>query len=174
MKNFLLSLTIGIIFISCTTSKQINNNTKNQNQSSGIIKNRNILDSLLRAASNKKIDSSKPIVAIYYPGKDPCNSGGSATRKSRQERYNVMEKGINKISESNIIYIYKDSSGLYGRNDGFKDWYKDPEKTFEQLFFEQHYPCSSFVVISKNGRYISHFGEFSIELVWKVTKALKK
>ena len=76
-----------------------------------------------------------------------------------------MEKGINKIKESNIIYVYKTQEGLI---DGFKEWFKDPEQTIEKLFFKRHYPCSSFVIISENNEFISHFGEFSKEYLWKV------
>jgi tRNA(Ile)-lysidine synthase TilS/MesJ len=59
-------------------------------------------------------------VIIYYPGKDWCNSSGSATRRKVRKWYNEMEKGINKIKESTIICIYKDTVGLYCKNDGFK------------------------------------------------------
>jgi hypothetical protein len=42
----------------------------------------------------------------------------------------------------------------------------------ERLFFKYHYPCESFVVISKKGEFISYFGEYSKEYVWKVAKIL--
>lgn len=133
----------------------------------GVLQNRKYLDSLLTSSTNKVIDSSKPLVIIYYPGKDPCNSGGSATRRTIRSWYKKMEKGINKIEESNIIYVYKTKDGLYGKTDGFKEWIKDPKRTIETLFFKRHYPCSSFVVISENNEFVSYFGEFSKEDIWK-------
>jgi hypothetical protein len=131
--------------------------------------NRKYLDSLLSKSANRKIDSTKPLVILYYPGKDPCNSSGTATRRTKKSWYNKMEKGINKIKESNILYIYKNDNGLI---DGFKEWIKDPEQTIERLFFKRHYPCSSFVVISEKNEFISYFGEFSKEYVWKAVEII--
>ena len=50
--------------------------------------------------------------------------------------------------------------------EGLLDWHKDPDGITEKLFFNYHYPCSSFVVISPNGNYLSYFGEFGKEYVW--------
>ncbi len=137
-----------------------------------ILLNRNYLDSLLTLSTNKKIDSTKPLVIIYYPGKDPCNSSGIYGRRTRKKWYDLMEEGINKIKESNIVYVYKNNEGLYRKNDGFKNWIKDPKQTVENLFFKRHYPCGSFVVISEKSKFISYFGEFPKELVWKVVEVL--
>ncbi len=145
----------------------INHKILSLRENQGVLQNRKYLDSLLTSSTNKIIDSSKPLVIVYYPGKDPCNSSGSATRRTIRSWYKKMEKGINKIKESNIIYVYKTKDGLYGKNDGFKEWIKDPEQTIERLFFKRHYPCSSFVVISENNEFISYFGEFSKEYIWK-------
>ncbi|WP_016989585.1 hypothetical protein [Flavobacterium sp. ACAM 123] len=138
----------------------------------GTIQNKETFDLMLSSASNNKIDSSKPIVIIYYPGKDWCNSSGSATRRTVRKSFNKMEKGINKIKKSTIIYIYKDAVGLYGKNDGFKEWIQDPGNHIERLFFQHHYSCSSFVVISSRGDYISYFGEFSKVLVLKAVTTI--
>ncbi len=140
----------------------------------GTIENKEILDSLLASATNRKIDSSRPLVIIYYPGKDPCNSSGTFNRKKIGKGYNTMEKGVNKIKESTVLYVYKDNDGLYDRNDGFKDWIKDPERTIERLFFNRHYPCGSFVVISEKGKFISYFGEPLRENIWEAVKDLIK
>ena len=80
-----------------------------------------------------------------------------------------MEKGINKIKESNIIYVYKTQDGLI---DGFKEWIKDPEQIIERLFFVRHYPCNNFVIIAENNEFISYFGEFSKEFVWKAVEKI--
>lgn len=138
----------------------------------GTVANRKYLDSLLTRSTNKKIDSTKPLVIVYYPGKDPCNSSGTATRRSSKRWFTKMEKGIDKIRDSNIIYVYKDKGGLNGKNDGFKEWNKDPEHIIERLFFKRHYPCSSFVVVSENDHFISYFGEFAKDHVWKAVEVL--
>ncbi|WP_299207848.1 hypothetical protein [uncultured Dokdonia sp.] len=148
----------------------INHKILSVRENQGTLLNRSYLDSLLTLASNRKIDSTKPLVIIYYPGKDPCNSSGTATRRTRKSWYNQMEKGINEITESNIVYVYKEIDGLFGRNDGFKEWIKDPKQTIERLFFKRHYPCSSFVVVSEKGEFISYFGEFAKEQMYKAVK----
>jgi len=139
----------------------------------GKITNRVILESLLEKETKQELDSNKPIVIVYYPGKDPCNSSGTATKESRKIWFWQLEDGINQIAQIKPIYIYKDNEGLE-KYDGVLTWHKDPEGTIERLFFEYHYPCSSFVVISKDGNYISYFGEFRNESVWKATQLMNK
>ena len=142
-------------------------------EKSGEITNRVLLESLLEKETNQEIDSTKPIVIIYYPGKDPCNSSGSATKESRKVWFAQLEDGINQIAQTKPIYIYKNNDGLE-KQDGGLTWHKDPEGTVERLFFEYHYPCSSFVVISKDGNYISYFGEFAKDYVWEATQRMNK
>lgn len=143
-------------------------------ESRGAMDNRKIIDSLLGSITSKKIDAIKTIAIIYYPGKDPCNSSGTSTRITTRDWYNKMEKGINDISESTILYIYKEIDGLYENNDGFKEWYKDADGLIGKLFFKYHYPCSSFVVISKKGEFISYFGEFPKDYIWNAVEILNK
>jgi hypothetical protein len=139
----------------------------------GKITNRTLLKSLLEKEINQELDSNKPIVIVYYPGKDPCNSSGYATKESRKIWFGQLEDGINQVAQTKPIYIYKDNDGLE-KYDGVLTWHKDPEGIIERLFFEYHYPCSSFVVISKNGDYISFFGEFGKKYIWEATKLMNK
>jgi len=139
----------------------------------GKLSNKTSLVLLLEKELNQEIDSMKPIVIIYYPGKDPCNSGGSAPIESRLNWYAQLENGINQIAQTKPIYIYKEKDGLE-KYDSLLTWHKDPEGKVEKLFFEYHYPCSSFVVISKDGNYISYFGEFAKEYVWEATRLMNK
>jgi hypothetical protein len=139
----------------------------------GKITNRVLLELLLEKEINQKLDSNKPIVIVYYPGKDRCNSSGLATTESRKIWYKQLEDGIYEIAQTKPIYIYKDNDGLK-KYDGVMNWHKDPEGTIERMFFEYHYPCSSFVVISKNGNYISYFGEFGKGYVWEATQLMNK
>jgi len=140
----------------------------------GTIANKGDLNLILASATNKNIDSSKPLVIFYYPGKDLCNSTGTADREHFKRWYRKMERGVNRIQESTFVYLYKDDEGLYDKYDGFKNWIKDPDNLLERLFFKHHYPCSSFVVISESGKFISRFGESSKDHIWKAVKKLTK
>lgn len=146
----------------------------------GKINDRKSLELLLEKATNLELDSTKPIVIIYYPGKDKNNTGAFKNYKSNsynkeriREWYGQLESGLNQIAEVKPLYIYKTSDGLE-KYDGILNWNKDPERTIERLFFEHHYPGSSFVVISKKGDYISYFGEFGKEYVWEATQIMNK
>jgi len=140
----------------------------------GKINNKDILDALLAEATNTIIDPLKPTVIMYYPGKDICNSTATLPKRAYKARYDKMEKKVNRIAESTIVYVYKDDEGLYDRFQGFKTWIKDPNGIIEKLFFSRHYPCNSFVVISSTGDFISHRGETHPENVWKALKELSK
>jgi hypothetical protein len=139
----------------------------------GKITNRALLELLLEKELNQELDSTKPLVIVYYPGKDPCNSSGSATKESRRIWFGQLEDGINQVAQTKPIYIYKNNDGLE-KYDGVLTWHKDPEGVVERSFFEYHYPCKSFVVISKDGNYISYFGEFGKEYVWEATQLMNK
>ncbi|WP_457610967.1 hypothetical protein [Lutibacter sp.] len=139
----------------------------------GKISSRTQLEVLLEKKINQKLDSSKPIVIIYYPGKDYCNSNGVNTKKRIKNWYGKLEKGLYQIAKIKPIYIYKNNENLQ-EYDGIVDWKKDPKGTIERLFFTLYYPCSSFVVISKDGDYISYFSEFSQDLVWEATQQMNE
>lgn len=140
---------------------------------SGNIKNKRELDSLMELAIENKIDSSKILTIIYHPGIDPCNSSGSATAISVKKWHDELTEKLLKITKSEPIYIFKNNSGLL-RNRFLLPWFRDPNRIVEKLFFKYHYPCSSFVVISPNGDYISYFGEFPKHYVWEAAKRLAK
>ncbi len=126
----------------------------------------------IEAKINTPVDRAKPVIIIYYPGEDPCNSSGSATYQSRRAWYKILEKKISKISHTKPLYIYKKAEGLK-KYDGIVTWLKDPENIVEKTFFRFHYPCSSYVIISPDGTYISFFGEFSKEQLWSDLEVLK-
>ena len=139
----------------------------------GYIDNREVLELLLEKATNRELDSDKPIVVMYYPGKDKCNSSGTATKKTLKIWHKDIEKGIKVIVDVTPVYIYKDAEGL-GKYDGVVDWYKDPEGIIETTFFKHHYPCGSFVVISKDGEYVSGFGEYGHTKDYQATAQMTK
>lgn len=139
----------------------------------GKINDREAFEFVLEKELNIELDSDKPIVIIYHPGKDPCNSSGTNDKKMIRNWYKELEKGLNKIAQVKPIYICKEYDEIK-RAARILDWKKDPEDMIERLFFKHHYPCSSFVVISKEGNYISYFGEFGKKYVWKATNIMNK
>ncbi|NEU07438.1 hypothetical protein GZH53_03840 [Flavihumibacter sp. R14] len=128
---------------------------------------------LIGNTTGSKLDETKPLVIIYHPGPDLCNSGGSSSVEFKSKWFKELESGVFKITASKPVYIYKDEQGVE-RYKALMTWYKDPEGTIERLFFRYHYPCSSFTVIGKDGNYISYFGEFGKESVWAAAKRLAK
>lgn len=139
----------------------------------GEISNFPTFKSIIEKQINQDLDSNKPLIIIYHPGNDICNTSGSATKQSLIKWYKELDDGINKIVETKPIYMYKINEGLE-KYDGILTWHEDPEHIVERLFFQYHYPCKSFVVISKEGNYISYFGEFSKEYVWETIRLMTK
>lgn len=201
MKKAFIIFLIGILFSSCSSSKFFDENNKEIDRSKfneqlstykyleipgdsvnhkklikrearGKINNREELQTLLENATHRKINSEKPIVVIYYPRKDKCNTTGLNVDESLIRSSNRRLKSkLYQIAEIEPIYIYKNNKGLKKHGRVFK-WVKDPEGIFEKTFFKHYYPCSSYVVISKNGEYISYLGEFAKEQVWESTEEI--
>ncbi|PJX25159.1 hypothetical protein CAP47_02355 [Psychroflexus sp. S27] len=105
MKKVFIIFLIGILFSSCSSSRFFDENNTEISKSKfkeqistykyleipgdsvnhkklikrevrGKINNREELQTLLENATHRKIDSNKPIVVIYYPRKDKCNTTG--------------------------------------------------------------------------------------------------
>ncbi len=137
----------------------------------GTINDRKSLEVYLEKATGRELDSEKPIVIVYYPGKDPCNSSGSSNKERIQNWFGQLEEGLKQVADIEPIYLYKSKEGLE-KYDGILTWVDDPEGAIERLFFPYHYPCMSFVVISKQGDFASYFGEFGQSIVWKKTQQI--
>ncbi|WP_321346690.1 hypothetical protein [uncultured Draconibacterium sp.] len=137
----------------------------------GIIVNTDKIYDLLQEHTDEEISRKKPLVILFYPGKDDNNSGGANDKLSLRIWRNKLWKGLDDIAGVKPIYIYKDKNGLK-KYRKIITWYPDPESFFENNFFQHHYPGYSFVVISPEGEYISYFGEFPKEFVWEATKQL--
>jgi len=142
-----------------------------EREEKGFLKNKNILLRKIEVLINDRIDTTQSVVLVYYPGKDPCNSSGTATAKSEETFDRQLEKRISKFTKNKIIHIYKNEEGLKREK---TIWYKDPENFFEKQFFKYYYPCGSFVVISGNGIFVSYFGEYSTNHIFNVVKFLYK
>lgn len=139
----------------------------------GKIEHRKTLQAALEKELKMKLDADKPLVKVYYPGKDPCNSSGTNDKKRIKDWHDDLHQGLEEIAQVKPIYIYKKKEGLE-KYKGILEYYKDPDARVENLFFKYHYPCRSFVVISKDGDYVSYFGEFGKKHLWNAVQILNK
>jgi hypothetical protein len=113
----------------------------------------------------------KPLIVIYYPGKDECNSTGLGnTPESLRKNVKSVARYAEKQNAVSPLYIYKNPHGLE-KYRGIQEWTNDPDGLFEKLFFQYPYPCGSFVVISPKGNYRGILGEYPIS---QIDVALKK
>ncbi|MDG1277786.1 MAG: hypothetical protein P8O16_10920 [Algoriphagus sp.] len=121
------------------------------------------------------LKEGKPIVVIFYPGKDECNSTGltEGNTKFYQKDQEWLAKNIAKKGGYGPLYIYKNPSGLE-KYSGIMTWAPDPEGLFEQRFFKFPYPCRSFVVIDPSGNYRAILGEFPNSQIVDALKKLEK
>lgn len=117
------------------------------------------------------IDINKPIVLIYYPGVDACNSSSNISEEWIKNWYGQLEDGVKQIIDVEPLYICKTFEGLESYQ-GIIDWKEDTDGFVESLFFKNHYSCKSFMVMSTEGEFISYFGEFPKEYVWEATKLM--
>ncbi len=122
------------------------------------------LDSL----SIYSLNFDKPIVCIYYPGRDKCNSSGTKSNSKKDVLRNELEKIDEQI---NLVRIYKDDTGLNLKKKK-QEWIQDPGLFFEKNFFNYHYPCGSFVVIAPSGKYFAYLGEYPLVYILESTRLL--
>jgi len=115
--------------------------------------------------------AGKPLVVIFYPGKDECNSApATSDPKLLRSNYDAVLKYAKKFGTAPPVYLYQEAHGLE-KYAGIHSWIPDPEGIFAQYFFQFPYPCKSFVVISPKGNYRAILGEFPIS---QISVALKK
>jgi hypothetical protein len=115
--------------------------------------------------------AGKPLIVIYYPGKDECNSTGLGnTPETLLKNVKAVARNAEKHNAVSPLYIYKIPHGLE-KYQGIQQWTADPEGLFEKEFFKYPYPCGSFVVISPKGNYRGILGGYPIS---QIDVALKK
>lgn len=112
------------------------------------------------------------IVIIYYPGKDRCNNA-----REKMSPWNIFDndylRKLNKIASNNHLWIYKNDEDLEYFYPKKVKWQADKDQFVEDLFFNNHYPCFSSVVLDKQGNYISYLGEFGKQVIWEIALELK-
>ena len=115
--------------------------------------------------------AGRPLVVIFYPGKDECNSLASTSDpKLLRSNFEAVTKYATKFGTAKPVYLYQNPHGLE-KYAGIHPWIPDPEGTFARHFFPFPYPCKSFVVISPKGKFRAILGEFPIS---QISVALKK
>ncbi len=115
--------------------------------------------------------AGRPLVVIFYPGKDECNSAESTSDpKLLRTNHEAVLKYAKKFGTAPPVYLYQQAHGLE-KYVGIHTWIHDPEGVFATHFFQFPYPCKSFVVISPKGNYRAILGEFPIS---QIAVALKK
>jgi hypothetical protein len=115
--------------------------------------------------------AGRPLVVIFYPGKDECNSAASTSDpKLLRSNHEAVLKYAQKFETATPVYLYQQPHGLE-KYAGIQTWLPDPEGIFATHFFQFPYPCKSFVVISPKGNYRAILGEFPIS---QISVALKK
>ena len=115
--------------------------------------------------------AGRPLVVIFYPGKDECNSAASTSDpKLLHSNHQAVLKYAQKFETAPPVYLYQQPHGLE-KYAGIQTWIPDPEGIFVTHFFQFPYPCKSFVVISPKGNYRAILGEFPIS---QISVALKK
>lgn len=125
----------------------------------------------IEASANTIIDSTRILVVDYYHEEDPCNASGTRDTKWLKNKNTKYIKNLNAIAPVAQFNIYNKPEGLE-RYKGIKAWYPDTKHRLRNTFFPMTYPCGSFVVIHPDGRFISSFGEYSIEEVCKFVTEL--
>lgn len=123
-----------------------------------------LLNEISSTYLTKKVGDTDLIVINYYPGKDKCNSSGIADKSSLRSWHRAYRKKLKKKLKSKPLYVYKDKEDL-GRYKGVVNYVPDQSQLIERNFFKYHYPCFSFVIIDKDGAYISWFGEYHYDHV---------
>lgn len=124
---------------------------------------------LKRNLSTKEITANL-IVIIYYPGKDSCNG------MERVSTWNIFhtdyKSQLNRIADNEQFWVYKNNENLKYYHPEEVKWQADQNQFVEKMFFTKPYPCASFVAITQTGKFISYFGEFGKQHVWKVSEEL--
>jgi hypothetical protein len=181
---YLLPLAILVILIiSCNAEQKLRSDIRKHGsliiQEYGIGKveqievQRSKIDSLDKGAVNKlnakisEFNSNYPseadfVFINYYPGRDRCNSSGIATRNSIGKSNLRLKRAIKRRNNIVNINFYKDSVGLY-RYSKNQEWVEDPNDIIENTFFKYHFPCSSYLILHRSGKYYVYYGENYLE-----------
>lgn len=111
-----------------------------------------------------QLDTLQPIVIIYHPGLDTCNSSGRLTRSSINQRNKRLSRNIKKFTSNELLFIAQESSTISKRMSDTPYFY-DVNRIIEKQFFEYHYPCGSYLIVDYSGNYVSYLGEYANSMI---------
>lgn len=121
---------------------------------------------LLRDSLYHRIDEpvnrKSVMVIVYSPGMDDCSRTGS--RSLKRSKHRKLKEYVDQLENTELFYLYNEPEGnkAYGKN---INWIQDKPKIIQELFFPIHFPCGSFVLIDKKGKYCAWRGEYAVEQI---------
>ena len=128
---------------------------------------------LLRQISEvtgRTIASDMPLLIRYYPGPDPCHESGTPSLSTARRIHSWAEEQLAQPP----VYLYKSGEGLDKyRRLGVGTWYADPNNAVEEIFFERHFPCGSFVLLRPDGYFAAGYGEYGLSTIKDQYEELK-
>lgn len=102
------------------------------------------------------------IIVNYYPGEDDCNSTGTASRNEIGFINKNFNKEISFRTQITQLNLYKRDDGISRWNKN-RNWEYDDNLIITNQFFTDHYPCSSYLILHKSGKYYYYYGESWLE-----------
>lgn len=131
------------------------------------------LRTYLKKITKRNLSKDHMVVINYYPGTDPCNSGGSRTKAEYRFHYKRYLKKLKKLGKIDQFFIYKSNDGLDRFTSDYAVWFEDSNGKIENTFFRFHYPCYSFVIINSDGKYFVRKSEYAIDDVYRIIDFLR-
>lgn len=130
-----------------------------------------VLRTHLGKATGSDIPGEQYIIVNYHPGIDPCNTGGASDRTFLNNKFRAYLTKVQALKNFSQAFIYASNEGLE-KYAGIINWFPDQGNVIQRTFFNYHYPCGSFVIISPDGRYYSYYGEYSHDQVLRHAKTM--
>ena len=118
----------------------------------------NNVNSYINSLNPEYLANADFVFINYYPGRDICNSTGAATRNQIGRGNKKFNQEIKKQNQVTQLSVFKDNEGI-SRWDKNRHYFSDENNLIGKIFFEHHYPCSSYVILHRSGTYYSYFGE---------------
>src|SRR5690606_7420540 len=118
-----------------------------------------------------KFPEKQMAVVYYYPGLDNCNKNREPW-KSNVFLSKGYDRKLRKIARYQHFCVYKSDENLEKYRPDKHNWQEDHNQTMENVFFKNHYPCNSVVVLDNKGNYLAIFGESGDSQILEVAQKL--
>ncbi len=120
------------------------------------------INNFITSLNDEYLSKVEFVMVNYYPGKDDCNSTGMATLDDIGFSNEKLNKELSKRKQITQLNVFKNDDGISRWNKNRK-WEFDENLMIANQFFSEHYPCSSYLILHKSGKYYYYFGESSVE-----------